>query len=392
MQILIYAFCEEIRTCAILLLLMIFINSMEKNKNHYAIIMAGGIGSRFWPYSRTQRPKQFLDILGVGSTLLQSTYNRFLKHFEKDNIYIVTNQSYLPMVMEQIPGINPTCVLGEPSAKNTAACIAYAGAKIHQINTHALCVIAPSDHLILDEASFIDKLIFGLNYAKNNQALVTLGIRPSRPDTGYGYIQYIDERQQEGLFRVKTFTEKPSLELAQTFIDSGDFLWNAGIFIWSSSSIRKAFKELMPEHYELFDKASKSFGTANEQAAIQGVYEQCRSISIDYGILEKADNVYVIPSDFGWSDLGTWTSLYENFKQKDEYNNAIDGKHIHVYNTQNCMISSHASKGKVVVLNSVQDIIVVDTEDVLMICDKSKEQEVKQMVADMKIKYDEKYT
>ncbi|MBP9186704.1 MAG: NTP transferase domain-containing protein [Bacteroidia bacterium] len=365
---------------------------MEKNKNHYAIIMAGGIGSRFWPYSRTQRPKQFLDILGVGSTLLQSTYNRFLKHFEKENIYIVTNQSYLPMVMEQIPGINPNCVLGEPSAKNTAACIAYAGAKIHQLNTHALCVVAPSDHLILDEANFIDKLVFGLNYAKNNQALVTLGIRPSRPDTGYGYIQYIDEREQDGLFRVKTFTEKPSLELAQTFIDSGDFLWNAGIFIWSSSSIRKAFKELMPEHYELFDNASKSFGTTNEQAAIQSVYEQCRSISIDYGILEKADNVYVIPSDFGWSDLGTWTSLYENFKQKDEFNNAIHGKNIHVYNTSNCMISSNAGKGKVVVLNSVKDIIVVDTEDVLMICDKNKEQEVKQMVADMKIKYDEKYT
>jgi len=372
---------------------MIFINSMEKNKNHYAIIMAGGIGSRFWPYSRTQRPKQFLDILGVGKTLLQSTYERFLKHFNKENIYIVTNQSYIPLVLEQIPDIDINCVLGEPSAKNTAACIAYASAKIHEINTHALCVVAPSDHLIMDEGSFMKNLEFGLAYAQKNPVLVTLGIRPSRPDTGYGYIQYHDDHLvNEGIFKVKTFTEKPTLELAQTFIDSGDFLWNAGIFIWSGSAIRSAFKALMPEHYELFNLASKSFGTPAEAAAIQGIYEQCRSISIDYGILEKADNVFVIPSDFGWSDLGTWTSLYENFATKDDNRNAIDGKQIHVYNSNDCMVSSHAAKGKVVVLNSVQNLIVVDTEDVLMICDKNKEQEVKQMVADMKIKYDEKYT
>jgi mannose-1-phosphate guanylyltransferase len=372
---------------------MIFINHMQKNKNHYAIIMAGGIGSRFWPYSRTQKPKQFLDILGVGKTLLQSTYDRFLKHFEKENIYIVTNQSYIPLVMEQLPGIDGNCVLGEPSAKNTAACIAYASAKIHEINTHALCVVAPSDHLIMDETSFMINLAFGLEYAKKNPVLVTLGIRPSRPDTGYGYIQFHDGLlTNDGIFKVKTFTEKPTLELAQTFIDSGDFLWNAGIFIWSGSSIRTAFKELMPEHYELFNQASQSFGTPDENKAIQAIYEQCRSVSIDYGILEKADNVFVIPSDFGWSDLGTWTSLYENFTNKDENRNAIHGKQIHVYNTSDCMVSSHARKGKVVVLNSVNNLIVVDTEDVLMICDKNKEQEVKQMVADMKIKYDEKYT
>jgi mannose-1-phosphate guanylyltransferase len=371
---------------------MIFINSMEKNKNHYAIIMAGGIGSRFWPYSRTQRPKQFLDILGVGKTLLQSTYERFLKHFEKENIYIVTNQSYIPLVKQQIPGIDESCVLGEPSAKNTAACIAYASAKIHQLNADALCVVAPSDHLILDEEAFMKNVYESLTYAQQNDSLVTLGIRPSRPDTGYGYIQYIDNQNEQHIYKVKTFTEKPSLELAQTFIDSGDFLWNAGIFIWSGLSIRKAFKELMPEHFDLFTEASQHFGTPNEINAIQAIYEQCRSVSIDYGILEKANNVYVIPSDFGWSDLGTWTSLYENAAHKDNNRNVLDGKHIHVYNTADCMISSHAGKGKLVVLNSVQNIIVVDTDDVLMICDKSKEQEVKQMVADVKIKYDEKYT
>lgn len=365
---------------------------MEKNKNHYAIIMAGGIGSRFWPYSRTQRPKQFLDILGVGKTLLQSTYERFLKCFEKENIYIVTNQSYIPLVKEQIPSITESCLLGEPSAKNTAACIAYASSKIHHINTNAVCVVAPSDHLILDETAFMHNVEQAINYAKNNSALVTLGIRPSRPDTGYGYIQFLDANTNQPVFKVKTFTEKPSLELAQAFIDSGDFLWNAGIFIWSGEAIRNAFKQLMPEHYELFNEASKHFGRPEENAAIQSIYEQCRSISIDYGILEKADNVYVIPSDFGWSDLGTWTSLYENAEHKDTNRNVLDGKQIHVYNTSDCMVSAHAAKGKLVVLNSVQNIIVVDTEDVLMICDKNKEQEVKQMVADIKLKYDEKYT
>lgn len=368
-----------------------FYHSMEKNKNHYAIIMAGGIGSRFWPYSRTQRPKQFLDILGVGKTLLQSTYERFLKHFDKNNIFIVTNQSYIPLVKEQLPGIAEHCLLGEPSAKNTAACIAYAITKIHKMNTHALCVVAPSDHLILDEASFLANVNTGLEYAQKHDALITLGIRPSRPDTGYGYIQFIENNNNTDIHKVKTFTEKPTLELAKTFLESGEFLWNAGIFIWSSSAIRNAFKQLMPEFYELFQQGAKSFNTPEELPAIQNIYEQCRSISIDYGILEKASNVYVIPSDFGWSDLGTWTSLYENASNKDEQRNVFEGKHIHGYNTSDCMVSSHAAKGKLVVLNSVQNLIIVDTDDVLMICDKSKEQEVKQMVADIKLKYDDKY-
>jgi mannose-1-phosphate guanylyltransferase len=368
---------------------MIFINRMEKNKNHYAIIMAGGIGSRFWPYSRTQKPKQFLDILGVGKTLLQSTYDRFLKHFEKENIYIVTNQSYIPLVVEQLPGIDANCVLGEPSAKNTAACIAYASAKIHEINTHALCVVAPSDHLIMDETSFMINLAFGLEYAQKNPVLVTLGIRPSRPDTGYGYIQYHDGLlANEGIFKVKTFTEKPTVELAQTFIDSGDFLWNAGIFIWSGSSIRSAFKELMPEHYELFNQASQSFGTANESQAIQAIYEQCRSVSIDYGILEKADNVFVIPSDFGWSDLGTWNSAYENI-EKDYLGNAVASDNVVVIDATKCMIK--APQDKLVVVQGLDDFIVIDTKDVLLICSKDKEQFIKEYVAEVKRNKGDKY-
>lgn len=366
---------------------------MEHKKNYYAIIMAGGIGSRFWPYSRTSRPKQFLDILGIGKTLLQSTYERFLKSFDKNNIYIVTNQSYISLVKEQLPDISDDCILGEPTPKNTAACIAYASAKIHKVNTHAVCVVAPSDHLIMDEQKFLENVRFAMSYAQKNDALITLGIRPGRPDTGYGYIQYLDEEQVvDGIYKVKTFTEKPSVELAQTFIDSGDFLWNAGIFIWSGSAIRSAFKEFLPEHYELFHEASKSFYTPQEPAVIQKIYEQCRAISIDYGIMEKAGNVYVIPTDFGWSDLGTWTSLYENSTNKDDQGNVLDGKNIITYNVADSLISSHPVNGKIVVVNSLQNIIVVDTPDVLLICDKNKEQEVKQIVTDVKIKFDEKYT
>lgn len=362
---------------------------MEKNKNHYAIIMAGGVGTRFWPYSRSIYPKQFLDILGTGSSLLQLTYKRFQKHFLKENIIVVTNQAYIGLVKQQLPDISDQCVLGEPTAKNTAACIAFASSKIHKTNTHSVCVVAPSDHLILDEEQFMLHINGAMEYAQKNDALITLGIRPNRPDTGYGYIQYIDEGQDNNIYKVKTFTEKPTLEIAETFLESGDFLWNAGIFVWSGSSIRNAFKEYLPEQYALFHEASRYYGTAEETTQIQRIYEQCRSISIDYGIMEKASNVYVIPSDFGWSDLGTWTSLYE-VSDKDERGNVIKGKHIFAYDSTDCMISAN-SKERLVVVKSVNNLIIVDTPDVLMVCDKSKEQEVKQIVTDIKLKFDEKY-
>lgn len=366
---------------------------MEKNKNYYAIIMAGGIGTRFWPYSRSSHPKQFIDILGVGKSLLQLTYERFLKTFEKDNIYIVANQTYTNLILQQIPGINKDCVLEEPLAKNTAACIAYACTKIHKANTHAICVVAPSDHLILDEEKFTENVLQAIQFAKKNDVLITLGIRPSRPDTGYGYIQFHDNKDvSENIFKVKTFTEKPSVELATTFIESGDFLWNAGIFIWSCSAIKNAIKKHVPEMFELFKDASKSYFTADEQKAILHIYEQCKSVSIDYAVMEKASNVFVIPADFVWSDLGTWNSLYENSK-KDAHNNVVQGKQILVYDSKNSIIATNnKSCNKLIVVNGINNLIIVDTPDVLMVCDKSREQEVKQMVTDINIKFDEKYT
>ena len=354
--------------------------------------MAGGVGSRFWPSSRSHYPKQFLDILGTGTSLLQQTYKRFLKHFLPENIYIVTNVAYVGLVKEQLIGINAQQILGEPIGKNTAACVAYACGKISKINPEGVCIVAPSDHLILDEQGFLDKVSLAMTFAEKNPALVTLGIRPSRPDTGYGYIQFHDDNGNDDIHKVKTFTEKPSIELANTFIESGDFLWNAGIFIWSITSIKAAFLEHLNEQFSMFNEALDSYFTEKESDTIQGIYEQTRSISIDYGIMEKANNVYVIPSDFGWSDLGTWTSLYE-ISQKDEHNNVSTGKNIMLYNTNGCMVHTSQNPGqKIVVLNSVNNLIVVDTPDVLLICDKNKEQEVKEVATDIKIKFSEKYS
>lgn len=363
-----------------------------QNKNNYAIIMAGGVGSRFWPSSRTNFPKQFLDILGTGTSLLQQTYKRFLKSFLAENIYIVTNEAYIGLVKDQLKGIGDQQILGEPIGKNTAACIAYACGKISKINTHAVCIVAPSDHLILDEPGFLEKVNIAIEFARKNPALVTLGIRPSRPDTGYGYIQYHDGNEVDEIHKVKTFTEKPTADLAKTFLESGDFLWNAGIFVWSISSIKAAFKEHLNEQFSMFNEALDSYFTDNESVAIKEIYEQTRSISIDYGIMEKANNVYVIPSDFGWSDLGTWTSLYE-ISDKDENENVSTGKNIMFYNTSGCMVhTSLKPTHKIFVLNSVKDLIVVDTPDVLLICDKNKEQEVKEVATDIKIKFNEKYS
>lgn len=361
------------------------------NKNNYAIIMAGGVGSRFWPSSRSNFPKQFIDILGVGQSLLQQTYSRFLKNFLPENIYIVTNQNYVGLVKEQIAGIQDQQILAEPMGKNTAACIAYACGKISKINTHAVCIVAPSDHLIIQEERFLEDVNQAMHFAQKNPVLVTLGIKPSRPDTGYGYIQYLETG--EDTKKVKTFTEKPSLEIAQTFIESGDFLWNAGIFIWSISSIKAAFKEHLPEQFVLFKEALESYFTPREQETITQIYEQTRSISIDYGIMEKAGNVYVRPVDFGWNDLGTWTSLYE-ISEKDQAGNVTKGNNsVLTYQSSNCLIKAASNEqNKIYVLNSVSDLIVVDTPDVLLICDKNKEQEVKEVATDIKIRFNEKYS
>jgi mannose-1-phosphate guanylyltransferase len=296
------------------------------------------------------------------------------------------------LVKEQLPNIPLDRILGEPVAKNTAACIAYASAKIHKLNTHAVCIVAPSDHLILNEEKFLNHVKLGFAYAQKNPSLVTLGIMPSRADTGYGYIQYIDNQTETTVHKVKTFTEKPTLEIAQTFIESGDFLWNAGIFIWSVSSIKKAFKQYLPEQYDIFESASQNLFTENENDTIKLFYDQCRNISIDYGIMEKAENVYVIPSEFGWSDLGTWTSLYE-ISEKDENQNAVQGKNIFLYDVQNCLVNkSNSLANKVITIKSAKNLIIVDTPDALLICDKDQEQEVKQIATDIKIKFNDKYS
>src|SRR5471030_767722 len=281
------------------------------NKNYYAIIMAGGIGSRFWPISRTSHPKQFIDILGTGKTLIQNTYDRFLKACPKENIFVVTNEIYADLVKKQLPDMGDQQILTEPVMRNTAPCIAYGCFKIESINPNAAIVVAPSDHLILDEAAFNIAIEKSLKIATAKECLITLGIKPSRPDTGYGYIQFTEQVIGEDFHKVKTFTEKPTLEIAKTFIQSGDFLWNAGIFVWSAKAIVKAFSQYLPDMHEIFSDARTVYNTANEKSSIHKSYLQCINISIDYGIMEKADNVYVLPSEFGWSDLGTWASIYE---------------------------------------------------------------------------------
>ncbi|MDQ3101870.1 MAG: mannose-1-phosphate guanylyltransferase, partial [Bacteroidota bacterium] len=281
-------------------------------KEHtWCVIMAGGIGSRFWPMSRSAYPKQFLDFLGLGRTLLQQTYDRFLEICPPENILVVTNAQYAAIVKEQLPALSDHQILPEPSRRNTAPCVAYANHVIAARDPEACIIVAPSDHLVLKEEAFRETVRLAVELASKNDRLVTLGILPSRPDTGYGYIQFTDaETPHARIKKVKTFTEKPDHETAQSFIDSGDFVWNAGIFIWSLKSIRKAFKEHLPDLETRFEEGSGIYGTSSEHAFIEGAYADCPNISVDYGIMEKAKNVYTIVSDFGWSDLGTWGSLY----------------------------------------------------------------------------------
>ncbi len=346
--------------------------------------MAGGIGSRFWPMSRTNHPKQFIDILGTGETLLQQTYQRFLKLCPKENIFIVTNEIYKELVQKQIPGIDPERVLLEPARRNTAPCIAYACYKILKLNANANVVVAPSDHLILKEQTFVKAIQSCFKKAASEACLVTLGIKPTRPDTGYGYIQFRQSENKEAdprMKKVKTFTEKPDLEMAKFFRQSGDFLWNAGIFVWSVKSIVHAFEKHMPEMHALFNEGLSKLNTSEEAEFIKKTYPQCKNISIDYGIMEKADNVYVRSSAIGWSDLGTWGSLYQHM-EKEEKGNAVVGKNVMLYNSKNCIV--HVPKNKLVVLDGLTDYIVVESEDVLLVCKKSEEQQIRQFVNDVK--------
>lgn len=360
-------------------------------KNNYCVIMAGGIGSRFWPMSRTDFPKQFIDVLGLGETLLQLTYKRFLKLCPESNIYIVTNSDYRDLVKQQIPGIKDHQVLLEPARRNTAPCVAYASFKIYKDNPDACIVVSPSDHLILKEDTFVKAIKSCYKKAQSMDCLVTMGIKPSRPDTGYGYIQFVDSTEKEAddrIKKVKTFTEKPDIDMAQFFLRSGDFLWNAGIFIWTARSIISAFDNHMPETASLFREGLSVYNTPEESGFIEKAYQVVKNISIDYAILEKAPNVYVRSSVIGWSDLGTWGSLYTHI-QKDDNNNAVINRNAMMYNSSGCIV--HSSRNKLVVAEGMKDYIVVDTEDVLLICKKENEQQIRQFVNDVKRQKGDKF-
>lgn len=359
--------------------------------NNYCVIMAGGIGSRFWPMSRTAHPKQFLDILGTGQTILQQTFNRFLRICPIENIFIVTNELYKELVSQQLPEVSDSNILCEPVRKNTAPCIAYASYKIMQLNPNANIVVAPSDHLISKEDTFVKAIKSCYKKAASEDCLVTLGIRPTKPDTGYGYIQFKESEVKETdrrIKKVKTFTEKPDIEMAKFFLQSGDFLWNSGIFIWNVKNIIRAFEKHLPEINTAFKEGVSVYNTPEEADFIKKAYSNCKNISIDYGIMEKADNVYVRSSVIGWSDLGTWSSLY-NHSEKNKDGNAIIGKNVMAYDSKNCIVN--VPKDKLVVLDGLHDYIIVESDNILLICKKEDEQKIRTFVNDVKVEKGDKY-
>lgn len=343
-------------------------------ENYFAVIMAGGIGSRFWPVSTKENPKQFHDMLGVGISLLQKTFERLKKLIPEQNILIATNQDYKELVKEHLPNISDHQIVEEPAMRNTAPCILYSSLKIHNINQDAVMIVAPSDHWIDDEAEFISKVEIAFKACEQQNILMTLGIQPTNPNTGYGYIQY--EQSRKSVKKVVNFTEKPDLLTAQKFVDRGDFLWNAGIFIWSTKGILSSFDNYLPNMVNLFEKGNGYWNTAAESQFICQNYPLAENVSIDYGIMEKADNVYVLPVDCGWNDLGTWGALFEKMI-KDNNNNAIVNADVYAEDSNGNMIRSE--KGKKVVLKGLSNFIVVETKDCLMIIPRKDEQEIKRI-------------
>ncbi|OIP82398.1 MAG: mannose-1-phosphate guanylyltransferase [Porphyromonadaceae bacterium CG2_30_38_12] len=355
-------------------------------KNNYCIIMAGGIGSRFWPFSRNNRPKQFLDFFGTGRSLLQMTFDRFRHVVPAENILIVSNVIYKDLILEQLPEIKPSQILLEPNRRNTAPCIAYAVNRIKAITDKANIIVAPSDHLILKEMDFVETIKTGIQFIENNDCLLTLGIKPSRPETGYGYIQ-IGEGES-ALRKVKTFTEKPNAELAQIFFETGEFYWNSGIFLWNLQTIDSAFTNLLPEVATKFDEGKGLYNTDKEQDFIDIMYPTCPNISIDYGVLEKSSDVYVLCSDFGWSDLGTWGSLYE-LSPKDEQQNVTLKCQTMLYESNNNIVA--LPENKLVVLQGLDGYIVAEADHVLLICKLEDEQKIRQYVNDATVNFSEKF-
>ncbi len=358
------------------------------NHSNYVAIMAGGIGSRFWPASRETMPKQFLDILGVGKSLIQLTYERFLKICPKENIFIVTNKQYRDLVKEHLPDLTDNQIIGEPSRNNTAPCIAYTAFKLHKLNAEANMVVAPSDAFIVNEDRFAALVNKGIDFTSTHDAIVTLGIKPSSPHTGYGYIQY-GEGAAEDVYKVIRFTEKPPLEKAQAFVAGGDYLWNAGIFIWKAANVLKAFKTHAFEIYDILERGNPYYNSEHEQSFIDDQYPKTPNVSVDYAIMEKADNIYTIPSDFGWSDLGSWGALYEE-NQKDEHDNVINTPKQYTEDTSGCLV--RVPKNKLVVLQGLEDFIVVDEGDVLLIYPRANDQKIKQIRKKVEDRFGEEYT
>ena len=389
---------------------------MVKNQNNYCVIMAGGVGSRFWPYSRTENPKQFLDFFGTGKSLLQMTVDRFRPLVPIQNVFIVTNVAYKDMIVQQVPDISESQILCEPARRNTAPCIAYATAHIRAMclkragltaqnqdfrrpEMQANIVVAASDHLILEEDKFRETIKKAFAFTSKNKAILTLGMQPTRPETGYGYIQFVADKLDElnveslklkdtGIYPVKTFTEKPNLEMAKVFLESGDFLWNSGIFIWSLETISEAFRTYLPEVADKFRENEMMMGTEKEEQLIEDIFPKCPSISIDYGIMEKADNVFVLPSSFGWSDLGTWGSLYELSEKDEQQNVSLHSETLFYESTGNVVT---LERGKLAVVQGLEDSIVAEQNGVLLICKKSEEQRIKQFVADAIDKFGDKF-
>ena len=359
---------------------------MAQKRDIYCVIMAGGVGTRFWPKSRKHMPKQFLDILGNGKSFIRMTFERFATRIAPENFLVVTNKNYKSLVLEHLPELKPEQILCEPIGRNTAPCISYAANYLNKFAPDSLMVVTPSDHYVADENGFIATLDECTEFADANDVLMTIGISPTRPETGYGYIQ---RSSADALSPVKCFTEKPNLEVAQAFIRSGEFLWNSGIFIWKTSAILSAIESYLPEMHSLFSSIKDSYGTVGEAAAITDVFTRCRAISIDYGVMERADNVYVHSGDFGWSDVGTWGSLYQH-SRKDKYANAKPAEGCYTYDTRNTIIS--LPKDKVAVISGLRDYIVVDTEDVLMICPRSEEQNIKKYIDEVKFNQGDKFS
>lgn len=349
--------------------------------NHnYVVIMAGGIGSRFWPYSRAKKPKQFLDVLGTGRSLLQMTFDRFLSICPAENIYVITNKSYKGLVNEQLPELSDDQVLLEPIGRNTAPAVAYPAFKIREKDPEAVMIVAPSDHIVFKEHIFEENLNTAIDAAKGSDKLITLGIVPTRPETGYGYIQY--HQSAEDVKKVKTFTEKPELELAEKFIESGDFVWNAGIFIWSVDSINRAFYRYMEDTAVVFEEGKEHYYQDSEQAFIDKAYTQCKSISIDYGVMEKADNVHMVKGRFDWSDLGSWDSLHE-ILDKDKNANVVDGNAL-LYDTRNCYVKG--PDDTLIVAQDLDGYLITKSDNVVLICKKDAEKKFREFLNDAREK------